>query len=217
MEYRLTPELLLRAYTSGLFPMGESRGDSDIVWVDPEWRGIIPLDGFHIPRRLRRTVRNAGFAVRADTAFERVMRACAAPRRGRRDTWINDDILRAYAELHRAGFAHSVECWRGDALAGGLYGVTIAGAFFGESMFTRETDASKVALVHLVARLDHAGYRLLDTQFLTGHLAQFGAVEVARREYRRLLDRALSVDAAFPRMLPDSVFERYLQSFTQTS
>ena len=217
MEYRLTPELLLRAYTSGLFPMGESRGDSDIVWVDPEWRGIIPLDGFHIPRRLRRTVRNAGFAVRADTAFERVMRACAAPRRGRRETWINDDILRAYAELHRAGYAHSVECWRGDALAGGLYGVTIAGAFFGESMFTRETDASKVALVHLVARLDHAGYRLLDTQFLTDHLVQFGAVEVARQEYRRLLDRALSVDAAFPRMLPDSVFERYLQSFTQTS
>ena len=217
MEYRLTPELLLRAYTSGLFPMGESRGDSDIVWVDPEWRGIIPLDGFHIPRRLRRTVRNAGFAVRADTAFERVMRACAAPRRDRRDTWINDDILRAYAELHRAGYAHSVECWRGDVLVGGLYGVTIAGAFFGESMFTRETDASKVAMVHLVARLDHAGYRLLDTQFLTDHLAQFGAIEVTRQEYRRLLDAALAVDAAFPQLLPDSVFERYLQSFTQTS
>jgi len=217
MEYRLTPELLLRAYTTGLFPMGESRGDSDIVWVDPEWRGIIPLNRFHLPRRLRRTVRQAGFAVRVDTAFSRVMRACAAPRRNRRETWINDDILRAYAELHRAGFAHSVECWQGDALAGGLYGVSVAGAFFGESMFTRTTDASKVALVHLVARLDHAGYRLLDTQFLTDHLAQFGAVEVTRREYRRLLNEALTTEAEFPRTLPDSVFERYLQSFTQTS
>ena len=217
MEYRLTPELLLRAYTSGLFPMGEARGASDIVWVDPEWRGIIPLDGFRIPRRLRRTVRNAGLAVRADTAFERVMQACAAPRRDRRETWINDDILRAYAELHRAGYAHSVECWRGNALVGGLYGVTIAGAFFGESMFTRETDASKVALVHLVARLAHAGYRLLDTQFLTDHLARFGAIEVTRQEYRRRLDDALSRDAEFPRTLPESVFARYLQSFTQTS
>lgn len=217
MEYRLTPELLLRAYTTGLFPMGESRGDSDIVWVDPEWRGIIPLNRFHLPRRLRRTVRQAGFAVRVDTAFGRVMRACAAPRRNRRETWINDDILRAYAELHRAGFAHSVECWQGDALVGGLYGVSVAGAFFGESMFTRTTDASKVALVHLVARLDHAGYRLLDTQFLTDHLAQFGAVEVTRREYRRLLNEALTTEAEFPRTLPDSVFERYLQSFTQTS
>ncbi len=217
MEYRLTPELLLRAYTSGLFPMGEARGDSDIVWVDPEWRGVIPLDGFRISRRLRRKVRNAGFDVRTDTAFERVMQACAAPRRGRRETWINRDILRAYAELHRAGHAHSVECWRGDSLAGGLYGVAIAGAFFGESMFTAETDASKVALVHLVARLDHAGYRLLDTQFLTDHLAQFGAVEIARREYRLLLQRALSVEAEFPPALPESEFERYVQSFTQTS
>lgn len=217
MEYRLTPELLLRAYSSGLFPMGEARGDSDIVWVDPEWRGVIPLDGFRISRRLRRKVRNAGFDVRTDTAFERVMQACAAPRRGRRETWINRDILRAYAELHRAGHAHSVECWRGDSLAGGLYGVAIAGAFFGESMFTAETDASKVALVHLVARLDHAGYRLLDTQFLTDHLAQFGAVEIARREYRLLLQRALSVEAEFPPALPESEFERYVQSFTQTS
>lgn len=156
-------------------------------------------------------------AVRADTAFARVMQACAAPRRDRRETWINDDILRAYAELHRAGYAHSVECWRGNSLVGGLYGVTIAGAFFGESMFTRETDASKVALVHLVARLAHAGYRLLDTQFLTDHLARFGAVEVTRQEYRLLLHEALAVEAEFPRMLPETVFERYLQSFTQTS
>lgn len=217
MEYRLTPELLLRAYTTGLFPMGESRGNSDIVWVDPEWRGIIPLDGFHLPRRLRRTVRRAGLAVRVDTAFGRVMQSCAAPRRGRRETWINDDILRAYAELHRAGFAHSVECWRGGALVGGLYGVAIAGAFFGESMFTLETDASKIALVHLVARLDRAGYRLLDTQFLTDHLVRFGAVEVTRQEYRRLLHEALAVEAEFPRTLPEDDFERYLQSFTQTS
>ena len=217
MEYRLTPELLLRAYTTGLFPMGESRGDSDIVWVDPEWRGVIPLERFHLPRRLRRTVCTADFAVRVDTAFARVMQACAAPRRGRRETWINDDILRAYAELHRSGFAHSVECWRGGALVGGLYGVAIAGAFFGESMFARTTDASKVALVHLVARLDYGGYRLLDTQFMTDHLAQFGAIEVPRQEYRGRLHAALAVEAEFPKHLPEGAFERYLQSFTQTS
>jgi len=217
MEYRLTPELLLRAYTTGMFPMGESRGDSDIVWVDPEWRGIIPLDEFYIPRRLRRTVRNGGFEVRADSAFETVMKSCAAPRRGRRDTWINDDILRAYVELHHLGFAHSVECWIDDDLVGGLYGVSIAGAFFGESMFTRATDASKVALVHLVARLEYAGYRLLDTQFITDHLAQFGAVEVPRHEYRDLLQDALTVEAEFPVDLPEEVLAGYLQSFTHTS
>ncbi len=217
MEYRLTPELLLRAYTAGLFPMGEARGQSDIVWVDPEWRGIIPLDGFHLPRRLRRTVRNAGYSVRVDSAFGRVMQACAAPRRGRRETWINAEILRAYAELHRWGFAHSVECWAGAEMVGGLYGVAIAGAFFGESMFARATDASKIALVHLVARLDFGGYRLLDTQFLTDHLARFGAIEVSRQEYRDRLEAALSADAEFPETLPEGVFERYLQSFSQTS
>ena len=217
MEYRLTPELLLRAYTTGMFPMGEARGNSDIVWVDPEWRGIIPLDEFYVPKRLRRTVRNSLFDVRADTAFQQVMRSCAAPRRGRRDTWINDDILRAYTELHALGFAHSVECWIDDELVGGLYGVSIAGAFFGESMFTRVTDASKVALVHLVARLEHAGYRMLDTQFITDHLARFGAVEVPRQEYREHLQDALSVEVEFPVELPDGVLDRYLQSFTQTS
>ncbi len=217
MEYRLTAELLLRAYTTGMFPMGKSRGDSDIVWVDPELRGILPLDGFHVPRRLRRTVRNRRFEIRADTTFATVMKSCATPWRGRRDTWINNEILRAYAELHHLGFAHSVECWLEDDLVGGLYGVSIAGAFFGESMFTRKTDASKVALVHLVARLGHAGYRLLDVQFITDHLKQFGAVAVPRHEYRILLQNALAVNAKFPVHLPQEALADYLQSFTHTS
>ncbi|MCY4311109.1 MAG: leucyl/phenylalanyl-tRNA--protein transferase [Rhodospirillaceae bacterium] len=217
MEYRLTAELLLRAYTTGMFPMGKSLGDSDIVWVDPELRGILPLDRFYIPRRLRRTVRNRRFEIRADTTFTAVMKSCATPWRGRRDTWINTEILRAYAELHHLGFAHSVECWLEDDLVGGLYGVSIAGAFFGESMFTRKTDASKVALVHLVARLDHAGYRLLDIQFITDHLKQFGAVAVPRHEYRILLQNALAVNATFPVNLPEEALADYLQSFTHTS
>jgi len=216
--FKLTPELLLKAYAAGVFPMAESRGDPDVFWVDPEWRGILPLDGFHVPRRLRRRVRAAEFEVRADTAFAEVMRACAEPTADRPDTWISDEILGAYAQLFRLGFAHSVECWRDGRLAGGLYGVSLGGVFFGESMFTRETDASKVALVHLVARLIKGGYALLDTQFITDHLTQFGAVEIRREDYQRRLVAALDlVDARFPAELTQAEIDAYLQSLIQIS
>jgi len=194
---RLTPDLLLRAYAAGIFPMAESRHDQELFWVDPEQRGIIPLDRFHVPRRLRRTVRQAPFEIRCDTVFGEVMQACSEPAPGRPDSWINDEIIRAYTELHRLGHAHSVECWRNGVLAGGLYGVSLGAAFFGESMFSRATDASKVALVHLVARLRAGGFMLLDTQFITRHLQQFGSREIPREAYHRLLAEALSRPARF--------------------
>ncbi|HVT24078.1 MAG TPA: leucyl/phenylalanyl-tRNA--protein transferase [Rhizomicrobium sp.] len=193
----LTPTILLRAYAEGIFPMAERRGDSDLFWVSPEMRGIIPLDAFHIPRRLARTVRSDRFKVTADMAFADVMRACAEPAPDRPESWINDEILRLYTALHAAGHAHSIECWRDGKLVGGLYGVKLGGAFFGESMFTRERDASKVALVHLVARLRRGGFSLLDTQFLTAHLARFGTIEIPRAQYHDLLARAISHDAEF--------------------
>jgi leucyl/phenylalanyl-tRNA--protein transferase len=193
----LTPTILLRAYAEGIFPMAERRGDSDLFWVSPEMRGIIPLDAFHIPRRLARTVRSDRFKVTADMAFADVMCACAEPAPDRPESWINDEILRLYTALHAAGHAHSIECWRDGKLVGGLYGVKLGGAFFGESMFTRERDASKVALVHLVARLRRGGFSLLDTQFLTAHLARFGTIEIPRAQYHDLLARAISHDAEF--------------------
>lgn len=193
----LTPTILLRAYAEGIFPMAERRGDSDLFWVSPEMRGIIPLDAFHIPRRLARTVRSDRFKVTADMAFADVMRACAEPAPDRPESWINDEILRLYTALHAAGHAHSIECWRDGKLVGGLYGVKLGGAFFGESMFTRERDASKVALVHLVARLRRGGFSLLDTQFLTAHLARFGTIQIPRAQYHDLLARAISHDAEF--------------------
>jgi len=177
--------------------MAEHRDDHDLFWVDPERRGIIPLDSFHVPRRLKRTLRHEPFDIRIDTAFEAVVVGCATPAPGRMTTWINDDILQGYRMLHQLGHAHSVEAWRGGELVGGLYGVALAGAFFGESMFSRTTDASKACLVHLVERLRHGGYVLLDTQFLTEHLARFGAVEVSRAAYHRLLKEALAVEADF--------------------
>lgn len=195
---RLTPEILLAAYAAGIFPMAESADDPDLFWVEPKRRGILPLDAFHVPRKLRQTVRRDSFTVRADSAFAAVMEGCAEASDKRPNTWINGEILRLYTALHRQGAAHSVECWRNGALVGGLYGVSLGAAFFGESMFSRETDASKVALVHLVARLRRGGYRLLDTQFLTPHLAQFGGIEIARSRYRRLLAAALSGAAVFP-------------------
>lgn len=188
---------LLNCYATGVFPMADSREDERLFLIDPEQRGVLPLDGFHVSRRLARTVRSGLYEVRTDTAFAEVVAACAAPREGHEDTWINAGIERLYGELHAMGFAHSVECWKDGALAGGLYGVSLKGAFFGESMFSRARDASKVALVHLVARLIAGGYRLLDTQFLTEHLGQFGACEISRREYRRRLKRALAVEADF--------------------
>ena len=194
----LTPEIVLRAYAEGLFPMAERRDDPDLFWVSPEQRGILPLNGFHVPRRLARTVRGDHFVVTADQAFVDVMRACAEPAPGRTQSWINAEILRLYTALHVTGYAHSVECWRDGALVGGLYGVSLGAAFFGESMFSRQTDASKVALVHLVAQLKRGGYQLLDTQFLTAHLARFGAREIPRLAYLALLEEALNHQAHWP-------------------
>ena len=187
------PEDLLACYARGVFPMGEARNDPRVFLIEPNQRGVIPLDGFHIPARLRRTVRGEPFVVRADTAFSAVLDACATASVGREDTWINGTIRRLYLALHAQGHAHSLECWRDERLVGGLYGVTLGGAFFGESMFSRERDASKVALVHLVARLRRGGWTLLDAQFLTEHLSQFGAVETPQAAYLRMLGLALTV------------------------
>jgi leucyl/phenylalanyl-tRNA--protein transferase len=207
---RLTSELLLRAYATGIFPMAQSRRDRELYWIDPEWRGILPLDRFHVPRRLRRTLRRGVFEVRVDTAFRDVMVGCAEVTSERPDSWINDEIVAAYTELYHAGHAHSVEAWLDGGLVGGLYGVALGGAFFGESMFTRVTDASKVALVHLAARLYHGGFTLLDTQFITKHLQQFGAVEVPRPRYQALLAAALKVKATFPRELSIEQVDAFL-------
>ncbi len=196
-SFRLTPEILLSAYAEGMFPMAERRGDPNLYWISPEARGIIPLDGFHVPKRLARTVRSGRFEVRIDTAFAEVIAACAAPAPGRSESWINDEIVSLYTALHRRRFAHSVECWRAGKLVGGLYGVRLGAAFFGESMFSAERDASKVALVHLVARLKRGRFRLLDAQFLTSHLARFGAVEIPKRDYLARLKEALSHRAEF--------------------
>ena len=195
---KITPEIVLRAYAEGLFPMAERRDDPALYWVSPEQRGIIPLDAFHVSRRLARTVRSDRFHVSVDTAFGDVMRACAAPAKDREETWINDEILLLYTALHSSGHAHSLECRRQGRLVGGLYGVRLGGAFFGESMFARETDASKVALVHLVARLRLGGFLLLDAQFLTDHLARFGAVEIPRKAYLARLNEAMAAPAYWP-------------------
>lgn len=190
-------ELLLKAYAHGIFPMARRRDDEEIYFVSPDERGIIPLETFHVPRRLARTVRSDHFTVRTDSAFHEVITACADSAPGREDSWINAQIVSLYSQLHRMGRAHSVECWREGSLVGGLYGVSMGGAFFGESMFSRERDASKVALVHLVARLKAACFTLLDTQFLTDHLAQFGAVAIPRQHYLALLAPAIAVTADF--------------------
>jgi leucyl/phenylalanyl-tRNA--protein transferase len=195
---RLTPEILLRAYAEGLFPMAERRGDPTVYWVSPEKRGIIPLEDFHVPRRLARTVRSGAFTVTADRAFRAVMEACAAPAPGREESWINDEILRLYTALHISGHAHSIECWQDNRLVGGLYGVRLGAAFFGESMFSRMRDASKVALVALVEGLNRGGFVLLDTQFITAHLARFGAIEIPRQQYLRRLQDALNREAIWP-------------------
>jgi leucyl/phenylalanyl-tRNA--protein transferase len=213
----LTPELLLQAYAVGIFPMAESAEQEELFWVDPDQRGILPLDAFHLPRRLRKTLRQEVFEVRCDTAFEAVIRGCAESTADRPKTWINDEIVRLYLALHRRGAAHSVEAWRDGALVGGLYGVSLGAAFFGESMFSRVADASKVALCHLVARLRAGGYRLLDTQFVTEHLQQFGAVEIPRAEYRRRLSGALKERAYFRPELPVPEVLSLLQSSTPTS
>lgn len=212
----LTPELLLQAYASGIFPMAESADDPELFWVDPDPRGILPLGDIHIPRRLKRTVRGKFFHVRINSAFAAVMRACAQATENRQQTWINEEILDLYGQLHVQGFAHSVEAWVDGELVGGLYGVALRGAFFGESMFSRRRDASKVALVHLLACLKIGGFTLLDTQFVTEHLRQFGTIEIPRREYRRRLAAALEVAAYFPPTLAVDPLS-LLQSRTVTS
>jgi leucyl/phenylalanyl-tRNA--protein transferase len=193
----ITPEVLLKAYACGIFPMAESAEDAALYWIEPERRGIIPLETFHVPSRLARTVRSDRFTVVCNRAFDAVIAGCAEPQSGRQRTWINTRIRNLYRGLHRLGHCHSVEAYDGKALVGGLYGVTLGGAFFGESMFHRARDASKVALVHLVARLKAGGYRLLDTQFLTDHLKTFGAIAVSRRQYHKLLETALASHAEF--------------------
>lgn len=213
----LTPELLLRAYAHGYFPMAERRDDPELFWLDPELRGILPLEHFHISRRLARTIRSERFEILIDSAFEQVMRACAAPRPGHEESWINEQIISLYTALFEQGHAHCVECWMDGELMGGIYGVQLGAAFFGESMFSRARDASKVALTHLVARLRAGGFMLLDTQFLTPHLAQFGGEEIPRAKYQQLLRRAINSAGDFY-SLPDHCSGReVLQSITQTS
>ena len=192
------PDELIGCYARGVFPMADGRDDPRLFLVDPEERGIIPLDIFHVPKRLARTVRSDAYRVTINTAFRAVIEACAAPRPEREETWINQPILELYDALHRRGQADSVECWQGDALVGGLYGVRLGAAFFGESMFARARDASKVALVHLVAHLIAGGFELLDAQFLTAHLQQFGTAEISRDTYKARLSLAISSQSTFP-------------------
>jgi len=213
----LTPQILLGAYASGIFPMAESRHDPDLYWIDPDVRGILPLTDFHIPRRLRRTLRTGSFDVTADSDFIGVIRGCAEQTRNRPDTWINSEIESLYNALFDMGFAHSIEVWQENDLVGGLYGVALGGAFFGESMFSRTRDASKVALCHLAARLRKGGFVLLDTQFLTKHLRQFGAIEIDRSDYKARLAVAIKTAAEFQPELSDDELAGFIQSTTQMS
>lgn len=213
----ITPELLLNAYAAGIFPMAESRDDPTLFWVDPEERGIFPLDDFHIPKRLKRTVAQDKFTVTVDRAFREVMQACAKTTDARGETWINHRIEDLYCTLHNHGYAHSVECWQNDTLVGGLYGVCFEGAFFGESMFHTVTDASKVALVHLVGRLIAGGYKLLDAQFKTEHLEQFGLMEIERADYHERLNDALKHTGDFYVFGSSTNGATVLQPITQTS
>jgi leucyl/phenylalanyl-tRNA--protein transferase len=203
MHAEITPEVLLRAYACGIFPMAESADDPTLFWVEPEERGVIPLDGLKVSSRLARTVRSDHFQVTVDKAFSEVIDGCAEPKPGRDNTWINRRIRTLYTALHALGHCHSVEVWEGPALVGGLYGVSLGGAFFGESMFHRSRDASKVALVHLVARLIAGGFTLLDTQYVTEHLRSLGAIEISRRRYRSQLDLALLHEGNFATLPTD--------------
>jgi leucyl/phenylalanyl-tRNA--protein transferase len=214
---RLTPELLLRTYAAGIFPMAENAADPTVFWVDPEMRGILPLEHFHVPRRLQRTLKGNPFEMGVDRAFEEVVAACAETQPERPTTWINAEIRNLYKGLADLGHAHSVECWKDDKLVGGLYGVTLGGAFFGESMFSKARDASKVALCYLVARLRRGGFRLLDTQFVTEHLAQFGVIEIPRDAYRKKLEAALAIKSTFYLGPLDEADLAFRQSLTQTS
>lgn len=211
-DFVITPELLLKGYASGIFPMAESRNDPEVFWVDPRKRGILPLDAFHISRSLTRAMRRSSWNLTTDTAFEAVVDGCA----DRSDTWINPEIRRLYSALYDRGHAHSVEVWEGSSLVGGVYGVVLGGAFFGESMFSRRTNASKMALAGCVDRLQRGGFSLFDTQFLTDHLASLGAIEVTRAQYHTLLGVALEQVADFSG--PDkATFHEVVQRNTHTS
>ena len=200
----ITPQVLLKAYGCGIFPMAESADDPALYWIEPQARGILPLDTVHVPKRLARTIKQDIFEIRIDSDFDAVIDGCAASRLGRSSTWINDKIRHLYRELFRLGHCHTVETWLNDRIVGGLYGVALGGSFFGESMFSTERDASKVALVHLCARLHHGGFSLLDCQFVTDHLRQFGTIEIDRAEFHRRLDAAMARDADYLR-LPKTV------------
>lgn len=196
-EFEITPDILLRAYSIGLFPMAESAEDQNLFWIDPEARGVFPLERMIVSKRLAKTIRSDRFEIRVDCNFEAVIEACADTAAGREKTWINQRIKRLYRQLFAQGNVHTVEAWRDGTLAGGLYGVALGAAFFGESMFHRQTDASKVALIHLAARLAAGGFRLLDTQFVTPHLESLGAVEVSKEQYRVMLADAVGQSGNF--------------------
>lgn len=213
----ITPELMLRAYRHGLFPMAETRSGERLYWLDPERRGVLPLDRFHLPRRLLRTVLSDRFRVTADADFAAAIAGCATAAPGREDTWINSQIEYLFTELHRQGHAHSVECWQDGVMVGGLYGVALGGVFFGESMFSVARDASKVALVHLVARLRLSGFRLLDTQFVTSHLAQFGAREIPRDDYKALLAAAVDRPTTWVATPPPDVLHDEIRGFVSSA
>jgi leucyl/phenylalanyl-tRNA--protein transferase len=213
----ITPQVLLKAYAVGIFPMAESADDPGLYWIEPETRGVIPLDGFHLPQRLARTVASQRFEIRIDHKFAPVIDACAGAGINRPKTWINARIRKLYGELFDLGACHTVEAWRDGRLVGGLYGVVLGAAFFGESMFSRAPDASKVALVHLVARLRVGGFRLLDTQFNTPHLQQFGAIDVDRRAYQDMLEEAITGKADFYCLAGGGTSDVILQSVSQTS
>jgi len=213
MINQLTPDLMLQAYASGIFPMAESRSDPELFWMDPQFRGVFELKNFHISRSLSRRIRQEPFTIRTNTAFMDVIRGCA----GREQTWINAQLLELYEALHEMGHAHSQEVWEGDILVGGVYGLSIGGAFFGESMFSHRTDASKIALAYLVDRLRQGGFALFDTQFITPHLASMGAVEIPRDAYHLLLEQALPLEADFSRQPETPNAYSVLQRNTQTS
>jgi leucyl/phenylalanyl-tRNA--protein transferase len=213
----ITPQVLLKAYACGIFPMAESATDPTLYWIEPPERGVLPLDCVHIPKRLARTIRQEIFEVKIDSDFNGVISGCAAPRFGRRSTWINKRIADLYRELFQMGYCHTVETWKDGRLVGGLYGVHLGGAFFGESMFSTERDASKVALVYLIARLIHGRFKLLDTQFLTDHLRQFGVIEISRSEFHKHLADALQVHCGFHELPGDLAGSAILQLVSQTS
>lgn len=197
--------------------MAESQDDPELYWIDPETRGILPLDGFHMPKRLRRTLKTTPFTIKIDTSFEAVIKMCAAQAPDRPSTWINTQVLDLYGQLFEQGHCHTVETWLDDELVGGLYGIRLRGAFFGESMFSRKTDASKIALVYLIARLNHGGFNLLDTQFVTEHLARFGTIEIDRADYHDRLANALNTEADFYSLALDADVAEILQLVSHTS